>query len=251
MRSEPAANARAVAAFTLIELLVVIGIIAILASLLISAAIAARERARRIQCLNNMRQFVMAVHLYGNDNQQFVPVGISENRNSLDSHTPIISTQTRSNLLVYAGQAKILQCPGLGDVFRRPKEMYYSDYGYLIGYNYLGGHVETPWPVYHGFAGWKSPRKLTDDSSLVLVSELNDWSSGYGESFAPHTWAGPFFKRSVVDAGVVKLSNSREIGAKGGNVAQLDGSVRWVPIAKMKLYRCSGFWEGDGCFGMW
>jgi prepilin-type N-terminal cleavage/methylation domain-containing protein len=240
-------------AFTLIELLVVIAIIAILAALLLPALASAKERARRARCQNCLRQFSLAIHMYAHDNEDWLPSGRSE-VGGHDDHVPVICAETRKALVEYGGSWKILECPSLGKPFNQPNGWLAQDnYGYIIGYNYLGGHTNTPWDPMPGHsATWISPRKLTEDSKLILLTDMNDWSPTYdgGKAFAPHGRTGPIL-RTLEEGGEAGSLTSAEIGAAGGHITLLDGSVSWKNIKQMDVYAGSQKWEAAGCWAMW
>ncbi len=65
-------TAQSSSAFTLVELLVVIAMITILAAMLLPALASGKQRAKRIQCLNNQRQMAMTWVLYAGDNNDWL-----------------------------------------------------------------------------------------------------------------------------------------------------------------------------------
>ena len=246
-------------AFTLIELLVTIAIIGILAALLLPALVAAKERARRVSCKSAQRQWLLAVHLYGDDNEQFLLSGAANPPfGAVDDHIPIVSNATSNSLMQYIRVPRLLHCPSFADYFKQDAafELEALGYGYVIGYNYLGGHTNTPWLAVSGStARWVSPKKLTDDNTLVVVSDMNDWSRADRRTFAPHGGRGPMLAGTDVSnqgtATSALVRTSADIGAAGGNCGLLDGSVLWRNIRQMQIYRGSQQWGEDGCVAMW
>jgi len=107
-------------AFTLIELLVVIAIIAILAALLLPALAAAKRKAQRISCVNDLKQVGISFRLWEGDNADRYPMAVSTSRNGAQENVHSVLTPSPANYNLQSiftvmsnelNTPKILFCP--------------------------------------------------------------------------------------------------------------------------------------------
>lgn len=233
--------------FTLVELLVVIAIIGILAALILTPISRSMQRARQVQCMNNVRQLGQSLQEFVSDNHKY-PLFEEVNFDAHGiPHPTNVWIETLGSVFGYDHHTKtnfwnrdVWRCPGVSSmgVLKSEFQSYgYNAFGIGTGTNSLGlggmfGFAHSvPYPS--GFKGSGIPvvKPAVKDSLVLHPSEMMALGDGfYGEGDQIYSGLGMLW-RHYETGGFFGTATSIARHQGKANVAFCDGHVE-LPALK-------------------